>query len=71
MIKNMGSVDRAVRIVAALVVGALYLAGQITGTAALILGLVAVVFVLTSAAGSCPLYMLAGLSTRKKEADAT
>ena len=70
MIKNMGSVDRAVRIVAALIVGALYLAGQITGTAAIILGLVAVVFVLTSAVGSCPLYTLAGLSTRKKEADA-
>ena len=66
MKKNMGSVDRVVRVVAALVVLALYLSGQITGTAAIILGIIAVVFVLTSAVGSCPLYLPFGLSTRGK-----
>ena len=66
MKKNMGSVDRAVRVVAALVVLVLYLAGQISGTAAIVLGIVAVVFVLTSAVGSCPLYLPFGLSTRGK-----
>lgn len=66
MKKNMGSVDRVVRVVAALVVLALFLAGQITGPAAIILGVVAVVFVLTSAVATCPLYLPFGLSTRGK-----
>ena len=48
MKKNMGSVDRAVRVVAALVVIVLFLAGQISGTAAIVLGIVAVVFMLTA-----------------------
>ena len=57
------------RVIAALIVLALYLSGQITGTVALVLGIIAVVFVLTSAVGSCPLYLPFGLSTRA-EADA-
>ena len=64
MTKNMGSVDRVVRVIAALIVLVLFLSGQITGTAAIILGIVAVAFVLTSAIGSCPLYLPFGLSTR-------
>ncbi|NNE46140.1 MAG: DUF2892 domain-containing protein [Rhodothermales bacterium] len=69
MKKNMGSVDRVVRVIAALIVIVLFLSGQITGTAAIILGIVAVAFILTSAIGSCPLYLPFGLSTRG-EADA-
>jgi hypothetical protein len=41
-----------------------YWAGQISGTAAIILGVLVVVFVLTSLMGSCPLYLPFGLSTR-------
>lgn len=62
---NMGTVDRVVRVVVAVVIGLLYFAGQITGTAALILGILAVVFVLTSFVGTCPLYLPFGLSTRR------
>lgn len=64
MTKNMGTADRSIRIVLALVVGALYLAGQIAGTAAIVLGVLSVVFVLTSLVGTCPLYSPFGISTR-------
>ena len=64
MKKNMGTIDRGIRIVIALTVGVLYLMGQISGTAALILGILAVVFVLTSLVGTCPLYLPFRLSTR-------
>jgi hypothetical protein len=66
MKKNMGTIDRSIRVALAVAVGILYLAGQITGTAAIILGVLAVVFLLTSAVGVCPLYMAIGVSTLKK-----
>ncbi len=65
MKKNMGSVDRALRVLVALVIGILYLSNQISGTAAVILGLLAVIFLLTSLVGTCPLYLPFGLSTKK------
>lgn len=65
MKQNMGSADRAIRIILAVVVGILYLTGSITGTAAVILGIIAVVFLLTSFVGVCPAYRIFGLSTKK------
>jgi len=70
MKKNMGSVDRIIRILLAVVVLVLYLTGQISGTAAIVLGIIAVIFVLTSAVGFCPLYAPLKLSTRKKPSQA-
>lgn len=67
MTKNMGTLDRLLRTAVAVVVGVLYLTGQITGLAAAILGAFAVIFLATSAVGSCPLYLPFGLSTRGKE----
>lgn len=64
---NMGTIDRAIRVIVAIVVGVLYFTGQISGTAAIILGILAVVFVLTSLVGTCPLYLPFGLSTKGKE----
>lgn len=66
MKKNMGSIDRVVRTIIAIVVGILYFAGVISGTTALILGILAIIFLLTSMVGTCPLYIPVGLSTRKK-----
>ena len=48
MKKNMGTIDRALRVTVALVIGILYLTGQISGLAAVVLGVIAVIFVLTS-----------------------
>jgi K+-transporting ATPase A subunit len=65
MKKNMGNIDRGLRVVIALVVAVLYFAGQISGTVAIILGILAAVFILTSLVGTCPLYLPFGLSTKK------
>ena len=64
MTKNMGTVDRVVRILIAVAVAVLYFTGQIGGTLAAVLGALAAIFVLTSLVGSCPLYLPFGLSTR-------
>lgn len=65
MQKNMGTVDRALRTLLALVVAVLYFTGRIGGTLAIVLGVLAVVFLLTSFVGWCPLYSPLRLSTRK------
>ncbi len=67
MKKNMGTVDRVVRVLVAIIVAILYFTGQITGTAAIILGIIAIVFILTGLVGTCPAYLPLGLSTRKAE----
>jgi hypothetical protein len=67
MKKNMGLIDKVVRILIALVVIALYFANVITGTLAIILLVFAGVFILTSLLGFCPLYLPFGLNTGKKE----
>ena len=63
--QNMGTIDRAIRAAGALAIGVLWVTGVISGTLAIVLGLVAVVFAATSAAGSCPAYKPFGFSTRK------
>lgn len=63
MKKNMGTVDRVVRVLLAIVIIVLYLTGNITGIAAIILGIFALVFILTSLIGFCPLYVPFKIST--------
>lgn len=65
MTKNIGTLDRVLRLIFAIVVAVLYFTGLISGTAAIILGILAAVFLLTSVVGFCPLYTLFGFSTRK------
>lgn len=62
---NMGTADKAIRIVVALVIIGLYFTNQITGTAAIILLIFAGIFILTSFLSFCPLYYPFGLSTKK------
>lgn len=63
----MGTADKVVRILAAILIGILYFMGQITGTVAIILMAVAVIFIATSFMSFCPLYLPFGISTKKKE----
>lgn len=65
MKKNMGNIDRTIRTIIAIAVGVLYFTGVISGTVAIVLGILAIVFLLTSLVGTCPLYMPIGLSTQK------
>ena len=67
MKKNMGIEDRIFRLVAAVAVGVLYGLGFISGTLAIILGVVAIAFFVTSLIGWCPLYLPFGLSTLRKK----
>ena len=69
MKKNMGNVDRIIRLLLAVVVAVLYFTNVITGTLGNVLLVVAGVFVLTSVISFCPLYTLIGLNTcpAKKE----
>ncbi len=64
--KNMGTLDRIIRLVIAAVIAVLYFTGNLSGLAAIILGILAVIFVVTSLVSFCPLYLPFGLSTRKK-----
>jgi uncharacterized membrane protein YtjA (UPF0391 family) len=63
----MGSYDRVIRLIIALVVGALYYMGVITGTVGIILLILSAIFLLTSLVSFCPLYTIFGLSTKSKE----
>ncbi|MEZ4911108.1 MAG: DUF2892 domain-containing protein [Saprospiraceae bacterium] len=66
MTTNMGSTDKLIRLILAAVVAVLYFTGMISGTLAIILGIVAIVFALTSFMGYCPLYSVIGKNTLKK-----
>ncbi len=62
----MGVLDKAIRVIIAVIIAGLYFANQISGTAAIILLVIAVAFIGTSLIGTCPLYLPFGISTRKK-----
>lgn len=64
--KNMGTLDRIIRLVIAALIAVLYFTGNLSGVAAIILGIVAVIFIVTSIIGFCPLYLPFGFSTRGK-----
>lgn len=66
MTKNMGNLDRAFRLIVVLAIGIAYLMGALSGTLAIVLGVVAAAFLLTSLVGICPAYLPFGLSTRGK-----
>ena len=65
MVQNMGSTDRAIRIIVALAIAVLYFTGKISGTPAIVLGIIAIAFVITSFMGRCPGYLPFGFSSRK------
>jgi Na+(H+)/acetate symporter ActP len=61
MKKNVGTTDRVIRVLLAVVVAVLYFTNQISGT-------LAVILVLTSVVSFCPLYLPFKLSTKKTDA---
>ena len=63
MKKNMGNIDRGIRIGIAIVVSVLFFTNVISGIFAYIMLGLSGVFVLTSLVGFCPLYTLFGAST--------
>lgn len=70
MTKNMGSLDKIIRLIVAALFIVLYFTGTVTGTVGIILLILAAVFILTSLISTCPLYLPFGLKTtceKKKE----
>ena len=67
MIKNMGSLDRIIRLTIVLAIGVAFALGKISGVIALVLGVMGLAFLLTSLVGTCPIYLPFGLSTRLKK----
>ncbi|HNW74959.1 MAG: DUF2892 domain-containing protein [Bacteroidales bacterium] len=67
MKKNMGTTDKIIRIVIAVLFAVLFFTKAVTGVAGIILLVLAAVFILTSLIGSCPLYLPFGINTCKKK----
>lgn len=65
MVKNMGMADRVLRIAVAVVIAVLYFTGAIGGALAIVLGIVALILLLTGIVGFCPLYLAFKISTNK------
>jgi len=67
MKKNMGLIDRIIRVLVAVVFVILYFTHVITGAFAVILLILAGTFVLTSLISFCPLYLPFGIKTFRKK----
>ena len=67
MKKNVGNIDKGVRIGIAVIIALLYKANYISGTTAIALLSLAGIFILTSLISFCPLYLPFGISTCKKK----
>ncbi len=62
---NMASWDRIVRFVVALLFGYLFFAKMVTGVVGVVLLVIAIIFLLTSFVGFCPLYRVFNFSTKR------
>jgi hypothetical protein len=65
--KNMGSTDRLLRTVAAVIMAYLFFSGTVTGALGTLLIILAIVFAATSLFGFCPLYLLFNFNTCPKK----
>jgi hypothetical protein len=63
---NMGLSDKIIRIVSAVLVVILYVTNIINGTLAIVLLIVATIFIVTSFFGFCPVYLPFKISTLKR-----
>lgn len=66
MKRNMGNTDKVIRLLVAAAIAILYFTNVISGTAAIVLGVLAIVFALTSFISFCPLYLPFGINTFKR-----
>jgi len=63
MKKNMGTTDKTIRIILAIVLIILFITVNVTGTLGYVLLAVAAIFLLTSFISFCPLYTLLGINS--------
>lgn len=67
MKKNMGTADRVVRVILAIVMIVLYFQGIVTGFWGIVLLVLSGIFLLTSLVSFCPLYLPFGIRTGRSE----
>ncbi len=67
MKKNMGSVDKVIRLLVVVAFAILYVTNTITGTLGIVLLAIALMFLVTSLISYCPLYTLLGITTCPKK----
>jgi len=70
MKKNVGALDRVIRLLLAVVIGMLWYNGTITGILGIVLAVVAAALLVTGLVGSCPLYTVLNLSTKRTASQA-
>ena len=63
---NMSKADKLIRLGLAAIVVGLYFMEVISGTVAIVLGVVALILIVTSFINFCPLYSVLGIRTNKK-----
>jgi len=66
MKKNVGMIDRIIRVLLAVIIAALYFTQTISGTIAIILLAIAVIFFATASIGYCPIWHGLGIKTNKQ-----
>ena len=67
MKKNVGTTDKVIRVLLAVVVAILYFTHVISGTLGIILLAVAAILILTTVIGFCPIYWPFNIRTNKKK----
>jgi len=67
MKKNMGTADKTIRTIIAIVLAILYYTGTITGTFGIVILIVAAILLITSLINFCPLYPIIRVNTCKKD----
>ena len=65
----MGSADRMIRIIIAVIIGILYYTGVVSGTVAIVLMVIGGIFLLSGFINFCPLYVPFGITTLKSKKD--
>ncbi|HEY3371601.1 MAG TPA: DUF2892 domain-containing protein [Prolixibacteraceae bacterium] len=66
MNKNMGSIDKVIRILIVVAIAVLFFTKVLTGTAAVILLVVAGILLLTVLVSFCPIWAILGIKTVRK-----
>lgn len=69
MNSNIGTTDRIIRIAVAVIIAVLFFTNQISGMAAIVLGALGIIFLLTGFLRFCPLYWPFGISTIKNKSN--
>lgn len=67
MKSNIGSTDKIIRILLAIVIAVLYFTKVISGTTGIILLALGVILLLTALINFCPIWAMLGINTEKKK----